>query len=561
VRSREQRNTELLDATLHRVFGPPGTGKTTYLSAQCKVAAEKFGGSGVVVGSLTKAAAAEVAGRDTGLPSTHVGTLHSHAYHALNRPAICETAVNLKDWNNYCGIASYRISGRFAVDPENAAPEGAIMDTDGSKLLGEIGILRQQMIPPEKWASNLQRFWKKWTEWKTEKGLVDFTDLIERAITDTESLPQKPLVFMLDEAQDMSKLEFTLAMHWGQACDQVVIVGDQDQNLYEWRGSDPKAFVADEAKSSKVLSQSYRVPAAVHAAAVEWIEQVPGREPISYEPRKDDDGRTVAGKLRRESHGFKDPTSLMKAAQADMDRGKTVMILTSCTYMLLPLIAELKGAGLPFWNPYRVKQGAWNPLRGAGRLLSFVKPAEPPKGEGEQWTWADVHKWIDPMQSKDILVRGSKTTVENKLVEDRFKQSRADDPAPWSEVLKLILPGEDLSQHERLTDLDVDWWESTLRHDDRKRAQYALTVARRTGFPALRSTPRLVVGTIHSVKGGEADVVYLLPDVSNAAYFQGWRKGGEYRSPILRQFYVGMTRAREELVLCQPSQAEAVKWL
>jgi DNA helicase-2/ATP-dependent DNA helicase PcrA len=104
---------------------------------------------------------------------------------------------------------------------------------------------------------------------------------------------------------------------------------------------------------------------------------------------------------------------------------------------------------------------------------------------------------------------------------------------------------------------DIDWWESVLKHDDRRRQQYALTVARRRGFGALRETPRLCVGTIHSVKGGQADVVYLFPDISTVAS-EAWRR--HVRAPIIRQFYVAMTRAREELVLCSPSGATAVRW-
>jgi superfamily I DNA/RNA helicase len=59
------------------------------------------------------------------------------------------------------------------------------------------------------------------------------------------------------------------------------------------------------------------------------------------------------------------------------------------------------------------------------------------------------------------------------------------------------------------------------------------------------------VGTIHSVKGGEADVVYLFPDLSQAGAAQ-YASMGTARDAVIRQFYVGATRAREKLYVCGP---------
>ena len=53
----------------YRIFGPPGTGKTTNLTRQIRHAVDRFGDSSVLVTSFSKATAAELIGRDT-LPST-----------------------------------------------------------------------------------------------------------------------------------------------------------------------------------------------------------------------------------------------------------------------------------------------------------------------------------------------------------------------------------------------------------------------------------------------------------------------------------------------------------
>lgn len=87
----------------------------------------------------------------------------------------------------------------------------------------------------------------------------------------------------------------------------------------------------------------------------------------------------------------------------------------------------------------------------------------------------------------------------------------------------------------------------------------ALTVARKSAAELLKQ-PRVIVGTVHSVKGGEADCVYLFPDMSPAGYAQ-WGSGRSMASgSVYRLFYVGMTRARETLVLCAPASQRAVEW-
>jgi hypothetical protein len=59
-----------MSAGTYFVYGPPGTGprKTTYLARQAQRAVTEHGNDSVVIASLTRAAAAEIAGRDTGIP-------------------------------------------------------------------------------------------------------------------------------------------------------------------------------------------------------------------------------------------------------------------------------------------------------------------------------------------------------------------------------------------------------------------------------------------------------------------------------------------------------------
>jgi superfamily I DNA/RNA helicase len=71
------------DVNEFRIFGPPGTGKTTMLGRQIHHAAERFGPDAVLVTSFSRAAAKELAGRDLPIDDARIGTLHSHCWRAL----------------------------------------------------------------------------------------------------------------------------------------------------------------------------------------------------------------------------------------------------------------------------------------------------------------------------------------------------------------------------------------------------------------------------------------------------------------------------------------------
>jgi superfamily I DNA/RNA helicase len=88
--------------------------------------------------------------------------------------------------------------------------------------------------------------------------------------------------------------------------------------------------------------------------------------------------------------------------------------------------------------------------------------------------------------------------------------------------------------------------------------RYPARVFERYGLDGLEYTPRVCVGTIHSTKGAEADRVYLLPDLSRASLEQ-FHTGD--RDSIIRTFYVGITRAKQDLVLCGPSSRSALQWM
>ena len=513
----------------------------------------KYGPGDVLIASLTRAAAEEVGGRDTGVYPDRIGTLHAHAFRALDRPAIAEGPEGRKAWNAYVerhGLGNpWKMDPGSGVDDPEWKPAEAKMRgigvASGDTLLQTIGVYRARMTPQEIWNPTAARFHEHWERFKKTTFMLDFTDLIADALRDVDRPPGEPKVMMLDEAQDMSRLEMMLARKWGATCEQSVTVGDPDQCLYSWRGTEADAMTDQDFASRNVLSRSYRVPAAVHAYAMEWINRIPDREPVEYKPRLEDpedtDGPEAQGEVRRTHQTWRRPHGAIDLIEADLQEGKTAMILTSCTYMLDPTVHELRERGIPFHNPYRPQHGGWNPMRGARRLLTYLSPSAAVHGEqAHEWTWRDVFVWLGPMRAQGLLVRGSKTKVEKMALEHPDVQPGID------ELQDLFVSP---TEFVRALQMDVPWWVETLLADAKKVQRYPAQIYAERGPEALAKRPRLVVGTIHSVKGGEADSVYVFPDLSRAGWEDSWENRMR-RAPTYRLFYVAFTRARERLTLC-----------
>lgn len=537
-----------------RCYGPPGTGKTTWLSTQAKNAAAKYGNGAVVIASLTRAAAAEIGGRETGIPEKNVGTLHSHAFHSLDRPKIVEASDGLKEWNEHCPTFRWKISNQRSIDPENAPLEATLASTDGERLLSDMNVYRQRMTPRELWRTDVARFAKAWEDFKVQTNRMDFTELIERAAEDVDVHYLKPLVFLLDEAQDMSKLEMKLARKWGARCEVFVIVGDPWQNLYQWRGSDPEAFVSGEVSGTKILEQSYRVPAAVQKYAVDWIKTIVKEGDVfpEYKPRDE------PGEVKVSPITWQFPEPLLREFERDIESGRSVMLLASCSYMLNPVVSTLRERGLPFHNPYRAVHGGWNPLRYADRVLAFMRPNNDVFGaDARLWSLADLEKWTDVLAAKTTMIHGGKSIIEARVAEietkPKFAREELDAPLSLKEALSYFKP----DAHDAIFDMDLDWLRENTR-DSRKRViDYPVAVAKRYGGKALLENPKIIIGTIHSVKGGQADSVYVFPDLSRQG-FDAWSRYGASRDAIYRQFYVAFTRAREKLTLCSPHGSDTV---
>lgn len=521
-----------------RVFGPPGTGKTTYLAGEVGHAAEKYGPDRVLVTSFSRAAAAEIASRRLPVDDSMVGTLHAHCHRALGRPQIAEGhATEFSEAHPYFRLGP--------LDADLDQPLELDVRVPGDELYLAMQALRGRLVPQERWPPKARVFAESWGTWKRSCGYVDFTDLLELAVSDLASPPGDAVVGFVDEAQDLTPLQLKLVRRWGESMDRITLAGDDDQAIYGWLGATSDAFLSPPVPDSHkvILRQSHRLPRAVHRTAEALIRRLTAREPKLYHPRDAD------GEVRRLGAAtWKHPEVALADAARYLAAGKRVMFLGSCAYHLGPLLRTLRRAVIPYHNPYRRKRWAWNPLDPQGvsvaparRVLAFLAPEQ----RNRLWTAAELWEWVEALMASGNLKPGAKAQL--KRLEGAAPITR-EQLAAYFEPPALEAAGK----------CSLGWYRESLMPSKRRELEFALAVAERHGADALLRSPLITVGTIHSVKGGEADVVYLFPDLSRSG-MREWVRGPFARDPLIRMFYVGLTRAREVLVLCGQGGRHAVQ--
>jgi DNA helicase-2/ATP-dependent DNA helicase PcrA len=488
---------------VQKVFGPPGTGKTTYLLNVMEEALEQ-GTPSHSVGyfSFTRKAANEAKERavakfthlheDTDFPWFR--TLHSLAYRCLG--------ISSKDIMSVQHYKDFAKSAGLELAVEEGEEE-YIVRTD-HPVLNEINIarIRRQDLRTYYNNSALEIEWyhfeyveRCYRKYKETHGLLDFTDLLERLIDDPKRLPRLS-VLIIDEAQDLSGLQWDLVQALIDRSQKTFVASDDDQALYKWAGADVERLL-DLPGEVKVLDQSYRIPARVHMLANQVVSRIKSRQPKTWAPR-DFEGQVLY---------YND------YADVDVSQGQW-LILSATNYLLNGMYDWLKSQGLLFERngqksiPDTVLSAVlgWEALR-KGKEVPFTVVRQ-------------IYKYL----GSDYIARGHKTL-----------------PKADVEALYSI---ERLTKDHGLRTKDI--WHQALTKIGEDKRDYIIALLRR--HVGLRSEANIKLSTIHGAKGGEADNVLLLTDLSG-------RFAKEYdRNPddIHRLLYVAITRTRKALHIVYP---------
>ena len=338
-----------------------------------------------------------------------------------------------------------------------------------------------------------------------ENDYVDFTGMLEMVLE--RGLRPEVDVLLVDEAQDVSRLSMDILEMWGKDCTSTVYVGDSDQAILRFAGAVPEAFMNLNHTWTKVLDQSHRVPRKVHEYAMRIIKKALNRENVEYK------ARDAEGSI----YGF-------NLLEPNLELEGTHMILGRCDFHLNKWRKYLLEKKIAFHNPYRPGDKAWNPLNTkiwrAARSYTRLK-------DGEEITGFELKNMVMTMVSRGNLVVGTKSKIDDifevggigfKSKVDLFKAIGLGVFSP-----ELITFKKEISEIFKV--------EGTQSGELLGRVSEIL------------EEPRVIIGTIHSVKGGEADHVWIDKGTSYGC-LKGCKDDARVFWDEVRVSYVGVTRGR-----------------
>jgi len=490
-----------------KIFGPPGSGKTTFLLNTVEQELADVHSTMVGYFAFTRKAANEARDRamvkfpqlNPTVDFPWFRTLHSLAYRCLGIST--KDMMTQKNYRDFAKEAGLDISTSVEDDEHVVRADNPILNQINlARIRGEdlrVHYNRSEMDIEWFHFEYVERAYRKYKE---KHLLLDFTDLLERLVDEPQRLPALD-VLIVDEAQDLSRLQWRLVMELASRAKRSYIAGDDDQAVYVWAGADVESFLSCEGEI-KILQQSYRVPSKVHSLADSIVKRIQKRQEKTWAP-KEDQG-TIS---------YYNDYQAVNVSEGEW------LIMASTNYMLNEVHGWLKSQGLLF------ERHGHRSI--ADSILSAVVGWERLR-RGDPINHS-VLKSVYKYMGADLVRRG-------------FKSLRTADP-------EATFTMDDLKEHHGLLAPDAVWHEVLTKIGDDQR-EYLIAVLRRG--TKLGAKPAISLSTIHGAKGGEADNVLLMTDLS-PRFAKDYARNAD---DINRLLYVGVTRTREALHIVLPKNEQ-----
>ena len=537
-------------------IGGAGTGKTRMLLDTMARALDRGGFDPLDVGfaSYTRAACDEARGRAADQFGVKAAALKDLGWFRTVH-AICHKCLGISkelltgnregsDWLKEALQADATIAGQIELDYSD---QRGGEKTDADVALGLWDRARNRLGSlEESWAQAdecddrtpdlefCRRIVDRYEQHKRLDGRCDFTDLLARFSgwdcspngaerCRAQGTPPALPLWCFDECQDASRLRDAVCLRLLETprCQWVYLCGDPFQAIHSWNGADAKCFLAWPADKKKIMPKSYRCPEPILRLGEEILADC-----TDYWDR---------GIAPADHEGTVESMAMNNGLVDEIDPRHEWLLIARTNFLARQLARKLDDRSIP-WLPTRgTVGGRWKaPVRNEAIKCLLSLEVDAPI-DGKQWTAVVTLAGFLPSKIGDVtlLDRGTK-----KRFADYDNSDELQDHYPWVRRAELATLG---ATPALIDALRTGAWRGWIENIE----EYAAAVEQ-WGQDAV-DEPRVRVGTIHSVKGMEADNVALLTSLSGPCWRSAQTEEGFNEEA--RCFYVGVTRARRRLIV------------
>ena len=339
------------------------------------------------------------------------------------------------------------------------------------------------------------------------RSFIDFDDMIEKAISEIK-FPSLD-VLILDEAQDCTPLQWSVIYKMADNVKRIYLAGDDDQGIYKWNGADPRYFTDYFPGRNVKLRKTRRFGEAIH-----HFSQIIRRGILDSVEKEYTHGNI--DNYVRSYLNFKE-------LPFEKEQG-TWFILGRINSSVNELRMLAKDAGLYFKDNKDNKcfdEKQWDAIK------CWTKISNGRKINKQQAQ--NLYKYIRELKTSNY--RGEKFWLnEPDLKEYDFETLQ--------EWCGLDLEAESKTKH---------WYWILRRNFKPQQIRHFIRLLKRYGQAELDKDPKIIIDTIHSVKGDEADHVVLYSKGNYPSNFHN--KTREDKTNERKVWYTGATRAKKSLHL------------
>lgn len=272
-----------------RIIACAGSGKTTTLVGKIshilKDAASNLKPENIIAFTFTEKAANELKNKIVkkldgvqGLADMPVGTIHGWCLNMLqNHEYKYQNYAVLDDIKLKIFIDRYyeNVGMKYVYKIDSNTPMRRFIDT--SNFINIMNILRELNLDDQDIPINLTTALEVYTKTLQSKKYFDFTMIIDETLKELDKKGQlynyvqnNVKYLFVDEYQDINYIQHKLIKKICEISNcRLVVVGDDDQNIYRWRGSDNKYIIDFDKDFDKtnmqdiILSDNHRTSAGV----------------------------------------------------------------------------------------------------------------------------------------------------------------------------------------------------------------------------------------------------------------------------------------------------------